>query len=69
MDDKNTNTVNLLLKQYGREGVIMDTLNDYLQQAYIGHRYAFALLILLATTAFGSAVEGLSRLIASKTRV
>jgi len=47
----------------------MDTLNDYLQQAYIGHRYAFALLILLATTAFGSAVEGLSRLIASKTRV
>jgi len=48
---------------------MIDSLNDYLQYVYNGHKYAYALLVLLTTTAAGVGMEALTQILAAKTKI
>lgn len=48
---------------------MIDNINDYLQYLYAGHKYTYALLVLLTTTAAGAVVEAATRLLMAKTRI
>lgn len=48
---------------------MIDNLNDYLQYIYTGHKYAYALLVLLTTTVTGVGMEALTQILTAKTRV
>jgi hypothetical protein len=49
--------------------IMIDSLNDYLQYVYNGHKYAYALLVLLTTTAAGVGMEALTQILAAKTKI
>lgn len=47
---------------------MLDSFNNYLQYIYTGHKYAYALLVLLSTTVMGVGMEALIRIVGAKTR-
>lgn len=48
---------------------MLEDINNYLQYVYTGHKYAYALLVLLATTAMGVSMEAIAKLLVAKNRI
>lgn len=47
---------------------MFDDLNTYLKYVYTGHKYAYALLVLLSTTVLGVGMEAITQIISARTR-
>lgn len=48
---------------------MFEDINNYLQYMYTGHKYAYALLVLLTTTAMGVGIEFITKLLVVKNRI